>query len=246
MPEVATIRRTPRVPSVDDMTTTAPVTHITDHAEAVQPGRIRLVAAALAAASATLAALVITHPWGERLDSSADEVLSYDVVLESHAHAWPAMLADVFAFGVIAVCLAIGVAHLARTRGRALATAGGVLVVAGGLLSAMGSFAFTTVTYFVGELPEGSGRDLVDTANDDVTHLLGVEMAGFLLFTLGSLVLAAALVRARAVPRLAVALFVLLTFGLFALTGAALDVVQAAQVLVAGAVAVPLWRRAVD
>jgi hypothetical protein len=226
------------------MTTTAPVNQRTDHVDAFHSARIRLVAAALAAASATLAALVITHPWGERLDSSADEVLSYDLIVENHANAWPAMLVDVFAFAVIGVSLAIGVAHLVRAKGRSAATVGGVLVVAGAVLSAMGGFAFVTVTYFVGELPKASGRELVDTANDDVTHLLGVEMGGFLLFTLGSLVLAAALVRARAVPRLAVAVFVLLTAGLFALTGAALDYVQAAQVVVAGALAVPLWRSA--
>lgn len=226
------------------MTTTAPVTPITDHAEPVHPGRIRLVAATLAAASLTLAALVLTHPWGERLDSSADDVLAYDHIVDNHANAWPAMLVDILAFGLIAVCLAIGVAHLVRGRGRTLATVGGALVVLGGLLSAMGSFAFTTVLYFVAEMPEGAGQELVDTANDDVTHLLGVEMAGFLLFTLGSLVLAAALVRGRAVPRLAVAAFVVLTVGLFVATGTALDIVQAAQVLLAGAVAIPLLRSA--
>lgn len=227
------------------MTTTAPANPTTDRADVAHAGRIRLVAAALAAASATLAALVITHPWGERLDSSADEVLSYDLVVENHANAWPAMLVDVFAFGVIAVCLAIGVAHLVRGRGRTVATVGAVLVVAGGILSAMGSFAFTTVVYFVGTLPAGPGRELVAVANDDVAHLLGVEMAGFLLFTSGSLVLTVALVRARAVPRPAVALFVLLTIGLFVgLPGAVMDGVQAAQVLLAGGLAVPLWRSA--
>lgn len=226
------------------MTTIASVTPTTDHARPATAGRIRLVAVALAAAAVTLAGLVITHPWGERLDSSSDEVLDYDHVLAHHANAWPAMLVDVFAVGVVAVCLAVAVTHLVRARGRTLATVGGVLLVAGGILSAMGGFAFATVTYFVAELPEASGRDLVDTANDDVAHLLGVEMAGFLLVTLGSLVLAAALVRGRAVPRPAVAAFVLLTFGLFATTGAALDVVQAAQTVLIGAVAVPLWRSA--
>ena len=185
-------------------TTTAPGPQTTDHADPGGPGRVRLVAATLAASSVVLAVLVVTHPWGERLDSSADDVLSYDALVETHDRAWPAMLADVLAFGLVAVCLAIGVAHLVRVRGRTAATAGAALVVLGGLLSAMGSFAFTTVTYFAGALPEEAGRELVATANDDVAHLLGVEMAGFLLFTVGSLVLATALVRARAVPRLVV------------------------------------------
>lgn len=223
------------------MTTTASVSTTTDHAETVRPGRIRLVAAVLAAASAVLAVLVLTHPWGERLDSSADDVVTYEYVLENHGHAWPAMLADVIAFGLIAVCLAIGVAHLVQGRGRVAASIGAALVVLGGLLSAMGSFAFVTVLHFVGALPEDAGRALVDTANDDVGHLLGVEMAGFLLFTLGSLVLAFALFRSRAVPRPVVGLYVALTIALFAgVSGTAMDVVQAAQVLVAGSLAIPL------
>jgi len=227
------------------MTTTAPVTSFTDHAEPAQPGRIRLVAAVLAAASVTLAALVVTHPWGERLDSSAEDVFTYGYVVDNHANAWPAMLADVIAFGLIAFCVAIGAVHLVRGRGRTAATVGAALVVLGGLLSAMGSFAFTTILYFVAELPEESGRALTDTANDDVKHLLGVEMAGFLLFTLGSLVLAFALFRSRAVPRLAVGLFVLLTIALFVgLPNAAMDAAQAGQVLVTGALAIPLLRSA--
>ena len=227
------------------MTTTAPVSATTDHAEPGHPGRIRLVAAVLAAASAVLAVLVVTHPWGERLDSSADDLVTYDYVIEHHANAWPSMFADVLAFGLIAVCLAIGVAHLVRARGRTLATVGAALVVLGGLLSAMGSFAFVTVLYFVGELPEGSGRTLVDTLNDDVAHVLGAEMAGFLLFTLGSLALAGALFRARAVPRLAIGLYVVLTAALFAgLPSSAMDVAQAAQVVLAGGLAAPLLRSA--
>lgn len=225
------------------MTTTAPVSVTTDHTELGHTGRIRLVAAVLATASAVLAVLVVIHPWGERLNSSAEELVTYDHVVDHHANAWPTMFVDVVAFGLIAVCLAIGVAHLVRARGRTLATVGAALVVLGGLLSAMGGFAFVTVLYFVGELPEDAGRTLVDTLNDDVAHVLGAEMAGFLIFTVGSLVLAAALFRARAVPRLAVGLYVVLTVAVFAgLPNTAMDVVQAAQVVLAGALAVPLLR----
>lgn len=229
------------------MTTTAATSHTTDHADAAHPGRIRLVAATLAAASLVLAVLVLTHPWGERFDSSAEDFVTYDYVIDNHANAWPAMFADVVAFGLVAVCLAIGVTHLVRARGRLAATVGAALVVLGGLLSAMGSFAFVTVLYFVGELPEEAGRALVDTLNDDVGHVLGAEMAGFLLFTLGSLVLAGALFRARAVPRVPLAVYALLTVALFAgLPNTAMDLVQASQVVLAGALSVPLLRSAVS
>jgi hypothetical protein len=227
------------------MTTTSVLSADADTVPAAGPGRLRLAAAALAASAVTVAALVLTHPWGDRLDSSADEVLSYDFVLKSHDSAWPAMLADVFAFGILAFCLAVGVCHLVRDRGRVLATVGSALVVAGGVLFVMGGFAFATVTWFIGELSESAGRELVDVGNDDVGHLLGVEMAGFFLVTLGSLVLAAALWRARAVPRPAIALFVLLTVGLFAgLSSTPMNVIQAAQVFAIGALAVPIWTRA--
>ena len=44
-------------------------------------------------------------------------------------------------------------------------------------------------------------------------------------------------------PRLAVVAFVVLTVALFVgLPGTAMDLAQAAQVIVAGALAVPLWR----
>ncbi len=227
------------------MTTTAAVTSTNDHADPGQTSRIRFVAVALAASAVTMATLVLSHPWGERLDSSADEVLSYQQVVDSHSSAWPAMLADVFALGILAFCLAVGVAHLVRGRGRTAATVGSVLVAAGGVLFAMGGFAFATVTYFVGALPESSGRELVDVANDDLAHLMGAEMVGFFLFTLGSLVLAGALARARAIPRTVVAVYVLLTLGLFAgLPATAMDGVQAAQLLLTGALAIPLWVRA--
>ncbi len=66
----------------------------------------------------------------------------------------------------------------------------------------MGGAAFATVVWFISAdgLSEGAGPSLVDYANDNVGHLMGVDMAGFVLTTLGSMVLAAALIRARAVP----------------------------------------------
>ena len=228
------------------MTTTTEVpSALADATPVAGPGRLRLVAGTLAVASIALAVLVVTHPWGDRLDSSADDVLSYGGLPTDPDTAWAAMLVDVFVFGVVAVCLAIGTCHLVRGRGRVAAATGSVLVVAGGLLSAMGGFAFATITWFATELPEASGRDLVSVANDNVAQLLGAEMAGFLCVTLGSLVLAAALFRARAVPRLAITAYVVLTVALFVgLSETAMDLAQAAQVLVAGALAVPLWRSA--
>ena len=106
----------------------------------------------------------------------------------------------------------------------------------------MGGAAFATVVWFISAdgLSEGAGQSLVDYANDHVGHLMGVDMAGFALITLGSLVLAAALIRARAVPVPAVVVYILLTLVQFAgLPGRAMDVLQIAMmVLLVGFAAV--------
>jgi hypothetical protein len=68
-------------------------------------------------------------------------------------------------------------------------------------------------------------------AVDNPGHLLGLQMAGFLLVTLGSLVLMGALWRSRSVPRWLPIGYAVLTVGLFVLDGAALNIVQAVQTL---------------
>jgi hypothetical protein len=67
-------------------------------------------------------------------------------------------------------------------------------------------------------------------------------MAGFLLFTLGSLVLMGALWRARSVPRWLPVAYLVLTVGVFGLGGVVLNVVQAVQMLSLTVVAYYAWR----
>ena len=170
------------------MTTTAPIqTHL--ETSAGSTGRIRVAAAALAACAATIAGLLVATPWGDRLDSSSDDFLDYDYLLEVRDAAWPSMLLDGFAFAVIGLALGLGVLHLTRTRGRVAALVGAVLTTAGGILFAMGAAAFATLGWFATApgLPDGSGRALVDYANDHPGHLMGLDMAGFVTFTLGTL-----------------------------------------------------------
>jgi len=205
-----------------------------------------MAAAALAASACTVAALLMTTPWGDRLDSSSETILDYDNLREVRGAAWPAMLADSFAFAVIGLTLGLGVLHLVRTRGRVLALVGAVLTAAGGILFAMGGTAFATLGWFVTAdgLAPGAGRSLVDHANDHPGHLLGPTMAGFALITLGVLVLAAALVRARAVPLVAVGGYVVLTLLQFAgLPGRAMDYLQVAMMVLLLGFAVLVWRR---
>jgi hypothetical protein len=210
-------------------------------------GRIRLTAAALAASAASAVVLLSTTPWGDRLDSGADKILTYDTLLDVRDAAWPSMLLDSFAFAVIGLTLGLSVLHLASHRGRTAALIGAVLTTAGGILFAMGGAAFATFTWFVTAdgLPGGAGESLVAYANDHPGHLIGLNMVGFLMTTIGALVLSAALIRARAVPVPAVATYVVLTLGQFTgLSGRTLDFLQIAMMMLLIGFAAVIWRRA--
>jgi hypothetical protein len=228
------------------MSTTSHAPHSVEPAVApTSAGRLRVVAAALATSAATVAVLVATQPWGERLDSSSEEILSYATLQPHRDAAWPSILLDGFALAVLGISAALATCHLARGRGRVAALLGSLLAIAGGVLCAMGSSAFVTMVWFATGLSEEGAADLIVFANDHPGHLLGVQMAGFALFTLGTLTLSVALARAKAVPLAAVLGFVALTVGLFVpLPGRGIDVVQVAQMLLIGTLAVPLWRRA--
>jgi hypothetical protein len=228
--------------TITDVSTTSP--DVTTPAGA---GRVRLVAGALAAAGATLAGIVLTHPWGDRADTSSDEIFFYDQWLEHRDATWPALMADGFAFAVLGITVALAVCSLVRGRGRIAALVGAVLTTAGGVLFAMGASASAAMAWYVTSdaLPEQAGRDLVDHLNANPGHQLGAQMAGFGLMTLGTLVVGVALWRGRAVPRLAIVTYAVLTVGLFlGLQGMAMNTVQALQTLLLASLAIPLWRSA--
>jgi hypothetical protein len=232
-------------PSVTGMTITSHTSQSDATAISGSTTRIRVVAGALGAAALTVAALLITTPWGDRYDSSADEVVDYDGLAAVRDGAWTAMLADGFAFAVLGLTLGIVTCHLVRGRGRVAALAGAVLTTAGGILFAMGGMSFATLTWFASGVSEDAGRSLVDYANDNTGHLLGAAMAGFLLFTVGGLVLATALFRARAVPAAGLAAYALLVLAQFApLPGRTLDYLQVAMMALFVALAVRVLRRA--
>jgi hypothetical protein len=216
-------------------------------AAAVTTTRIRLVAGALGAAALIIAALLFATPWGDRYDSSAEEVLDYDRLGAVRDGAWGGMLADGLAYAVVGITLGILVCHLVRGRGRVAASLGAALATTGGVLFAMGGMSFATLTWFASGVPEDVGRPLVDYANDQSAHLLGASMAGFLLSTLGCLVLASALFRARAVPVAGVAAYAILALAQFApLPGRVVDFVQIAMMALLLGFAVIVLRRSAD
>jgi hypothetical protein len=226
-------------------TTPAPTTDLVPHAR-TGPARLRTASTALGASALTVAGLLAFPPWGDRLDSSEEDFLVYEKLQEVRDGAWAGLVVDGFAYAILGLALSLGVLHLVRGRGRVAALIGAVLTTAGGVLFAMGAAAFATFTWFVTApgLAEGAGESLVDQGNDHVARLLGIDMAGFLAFTLGTLVLAAALVRARALPRPAVGVFVVLTLGLFAVPNDVLNYLQIGQMVLLVGFAAVVWRRA--
>ncbi|MBF4769112.1 hypothetical protein ISU10_15195 [Nocardioides agariphilus] len=228
------------------MTSTSSTATSTASTDGVTTSRIRVVAGALAASALTSALLLISTPWGDRYNSSADEVLDYERLAPVRDGAWGGMLADGIAFAVLGVTLSLVVCHLVRGRGRVSALVGSAITTVGGICFAMGGFAFASITWFASGISEGAGRELVDYANDNVPHLLGATMAGFASFTLGSLVVVAALFRARAVPSTALAAYVVLVLAQFApLPGRAIDFVQIAMMVLVLALGVSVLRRPV-
>jgi hypothetical protein len=70
-------------------------------------------------------------------------------------------------------------------------------------------------------------------------------MAGFLLITIGALVLSAALIRARTAPVPAVILYIVLTLAQFTgLPGRTIDLLQIAMMVLLIGLAALIWRRA--
>ena len=229
-------------------TTPVPTADVASTRHPTGAARIRTVGIALAAGAVTIAGLLAAQPWGDRLDSSADAVLAYDTLREVRGAAWAGMLVDGFAYAVVALTASLAVVHLAPSRGRVAALVGAVLTTAGGILFAMGAGAFATFSWFATApgLVEGAGRSLVDYANGQVLHLLGPDMVGFVVYTLGSLVLAAALVRARAVPPVAVAVFIVGTLAQFVIPAGndVLNYLQIGQMVLLVGLATVVWRRA--
>lgn len=190
--------------------------------------RAAIVSAFLALGAAVVAVLVLWQPWGER------DALGYADLAPHRDAAWLGSLADGLAFAVVGTALGLAVCLLAPARGAAWANVGAVMTTLGGVAFCAGMVSFGSFAWYATDtaaVPSGPGEALMSYVEDSPGHMLGVQMVGFLLFTLGSLALMVALWRARAVPRWLPVAYLVLTVGTFALGGVVLNVVQAVQML---------------
>jgi len=194
-------------------------------------GRVRatIVSAVLAVAAVTIAVVVLWQPWGER------DHLSYADIEPHRDAAWLGTLLDGLAFAAVGIALGIAVCRLVpAARGAALATVGALLSGLGGVAFCAGMVSFGSLAWYATDpaaVPVDAGTSFMTYVVDNPGHVLGAQMAGFLLYTIGGLLLMGALWRARAVPRWVPIAYLVLTVGLFGLGGVAMNIDQALQTL---------------
>lgn len=204
-------------------------------------GRIpRTVLAAGAALSAlTIAVLVLLQPWGGR------NALDYRTLSADRELMWATILLDALAMAALGICLAAVVTMLVPTRGALLARVGSTLLAAGGVLFAMGIFAFGSLAWYATDtaaLPPTQGADLLDHAVANPGHGQVVHIVGFLAFTLGLALAAAALLRAGTLGRVLPIVVLALTVAAFLAPSSVLSYLQAAQMVGIAALAVAAAR----
>lgn len=206
------------------------------------PSRTRtlLIGGGLLISALTVAGLLLWLPWGER------NGFGYDSIAPIRDTAWLGIALDGFAFGLLTITASLATCMLAPGRGRRWAEVGAVVTIIGGLAFAMGAFARGAVSWFASDptLGADAGRTLLALVEDEPARLLMVAMVGFLLVTVGMLVLAVAWWRSRSVPRwLPIALAVLTVAQFTVFEGRALDVLQILVMLVFAAFAIAFMRR---
>jgi hypothetical protein len=202
--------------------------------------RVRIVAVALAAGAATIAVVVLWRPGiPER------NVFDYDLIAPARDALFWSSLAGGVAVAITAIAFGIATCVLAQARGALAATVGAAIAGVGGVAYATGLTAVGTLGWYATQpaaLPREAGVALLSYFQDGLGVVGAPIIGGFLLFTLGSLVLAAALWRSGAVPLWWPIGFAALTVAVFVLTGQAQDIAQALQNLMLLVVAAVLWR----
>ena len=177
----------------------------------------------LALGAAVVATVLLFRPWPVR------NSFLYEELAPVRDAIWTSILVDSLAFAAVAIGLSLVVAQLTPTRGSLLANVGAIITTVGGVLFGMGAFAFAMFTWYITDpavLPIAEGSRVLDYAVANPEHGMLLQMGGFLLYTLGTLFLAAALFRARSVTRWLPIGMVVLTIAQFATHGRVLDFVQ--------------------
>ena len=218
----------------------APTVEVASTRVGTSRARAIIVPGTLALGAAVVATILVFRPWPVR------NSFLYEQLAPVRDGIWTAILVDSLAFAAVAIGLSLVVAQMTPTRGALLANIGAIVATIGGVLFAMGAFAFAMFTWYVTNpavLPVADGTRLLEYAVASPEHGMLLQMVGFLLYTLGTLLLAAALFRARSVPRWLPTAMVVLTIAEFATSDRILDFVQVAAMTVLVVLAALALRR---
>lgn len=205
------------------------------------PSRTRrvLITAPLVLGGLAIAVVLVLVPWGERNE------LSYGALAPIRDAAWAGIAVDAVAMAAVGVCLGLVVSRLARGAGAGWANVGGVLTAAGGVLFALGMYSFGALAWYATEtaaISPAEGAALLDYAVANPQHGMLLQVVGFLTFTLGTLALSVALLRAATVPKWLPIAVIVLTAALFVAPARLQDLAQAAQMLVFAGIGVAYLR----
>lgn len=224
------------------------ITHASSPPLASTIARVRrtLIAVPLIAGGIALATLQLIVPWGER------NQLGYEALAPIRDAAWTGIVIDSIAMIALGLGLSLVVCRLAPAKGAVWATVGAVLTSAGCVLFGLGAFGFATLVWHATDpslVAPAEGAALLEYAVASPQHAMVFQMAGFLAFTIGTLLLCVALLRAGTVTRWLPIAVIVLTVALFVVPPRVDDFVQAAQMLCFAGIGVAyLWfaRRAVS
>lgn len=220
-------------------TTSAPMP---SRARPASPARARIVAAVLVLGAFTSAAFGIWHP-----APGAHDRLGYDVIAPMRISWWAWHLFGGLGVAAAAIAVALAVCLLVPARGATWATLGALLTALGGLAFYGGVAAEGVLGMYATDpeaLPAEPGTTLLTFVNDNFEPIGHVLLPGLVLLTLGPLLLALALWRARSVPRWLPVAFALTNVAGFPLsTGVLADIVDSAFAATLVAIAWSLWHQ---
>jgi hypothetical protein len=184
-----------------------------------------IVAVALTLGSLAVAILLIWSP------GLPNEDFTYADLAPARDATWATLLFDGLGFAIAGAALALAVCMLARSRGAIWANVGAVLTTVGGLAFFAAEFAFGTLSWYATALPADDGAKLITYVHDNPGHVMGVQVASFLAYNLGVLLMCVALWRARTVPRWLPIAIAVLTLAQFAMPSALGRVEEAVTML---------------
>jgi hypothetical protein len=186
-------------------------------------GRTLIIAATLALAAGAVGLVLLFRPWPAR------NSFLYQELAPVRDAIWTAILVDALAFAAIGLSLSLAVCLLARDRGARLANVGAIITIGGAILFAMGAFAFAALTWYATDtaaLPVAEGTRLLAYAVANPEHVMLPQLLGFMLYTVGTLILAVAILRSGSVPRWVPLALVGTTIAQFTVHDRVLDFVQ--------------------